>query len=173
MFGVRSKASGELVGLVYAILDDSGTPAKWEIGGLTVDPNYQGCGLGNVLATFALAHVLTMQSPWAAGQVVVAHVHEANQSPRGIFSRLAFRLNDQITLPKEFAPASMKRNADGDVVGDELWFEKAGIPALLMGLEWGLTGTLKNGDRVAVDSRFADTVDVRRMVTVLEELFRS
>jgi len=167
LFGVREATSRQLVGLNYVVLDQAHKPPAWEIGGLTVDPACRGSGLGLALVGFSLAHTLTFQMPWANGQIIVAHIHAENNNPRGIFQRLMFRYSAQVEIPGHRAPASMKRNAKGTVVGDELRFDPEGVPSLLDALSWGESGQLHNGDEIVVERGAAD---IKQILRALREL---
>jgi GNAT superfamily N-acetyltransferase len=169
LFGVRDLNTGALAGLIYSTLDCRKTRAQWEIGGLTVAAAYKGVGIGSALVSFALAHTLTLQLPWENGQRITAHIHESNASPRNIFDRLAFRFVQRVVLTGSEAPASMKRNADGNVEGDELQFERDGLPALLENLEWASTGRLRNGDGIFVDPGI-ETINLELMLAALRQL---
>src|SRR5260370_17564182 len=112
--------SGEFVGLCYGDLDKDSP--EWEIGGLTITEAVQRLGLGSVLARFALAHTIANQRPWNYGQEIIAHVHEENPKPRKLLNELGFEFVKKEELSGATAPASMKRNGAGNVVGDKFQF---------------------------------------------------
>jgi GNAT superfamily N-acetyltransferase len=120
--------AGAIVALVYAHLDEDS--AAWEVGGLTVEKTLQKRGFGTLLVRFALAHTLAFQSPWLNGQQIVAHVHEANDEPRRLLATLGFERSGSVTIPGTEAPASMRRDAEGNVVGDEFRFTRLGAAQL-------------------------------------------
>jgi hypothetical protein len=122
LFGVRKASSGEYVALCYAHLEEDA--GEWELGGLTVIESVRFLGIGSILTNFALAHTIANQRPWSNGQTIIAHVHEANSKPRKVLGRIGFTHVGTVTLPGDIAPKSMKRDAQGNVVGDKFCFEK-------------------------------------------------
>ena len=137
LFCVRG-FDGQLVALCYSILDAE----AWEIGGLTVDGSLQNLGIGTTLVRFVLAHTMVFTQPWENKQRVIAHIHEENNDPRNIFRRLGFVHVRQIAVPAGNAPESMRRNAKGEIVGDELEFSKDGLIQLARWLNSEFDGTL-------------------------------
>src|SRR5688572_7625605 len=73
LFGARRTETGEFVGLSYIKRDSDTEP--YELGGLTVAEALQKSGIGEMLARFALAHVMVFDDPWSTKQDVIAHVH--------------------------------------------------------------------------------------------------
>ena len=126
LFGLWCASS--IVALVYARLDEGSS--AWEIGGLTVDKASQKRGFGTLLVRFALAHTIAFQQPWLNGQEIVAHVHEANEEPRRLLANLGFERSRSVTIPGADAPASMRRDEQGNVVGDEFTFSRGAIGPL-------------------------------------------
>jgi ribosomal protein S18 acetylase RimI-like enzyme len=147
LFGVRKASSGEYVGLCYVHLDKD---HEWEFGGLTVLEAARGLQLGSVLTNFALAHTIANQRPWTYGQEIIAHVHEANQKPRNLLQRVGFQRIDTVTVPRENAPASMKRNADGNIVGDKFQFPRKSLGQLATWFDKEFNGTLGDGVTKAI-----------------------
>jgi GNAT superfamily N-acetyltransferase len=119
---------GVIVALVYATREEGSS--VWEVGGLTVDKIHQKRGFGTLLVRFALAHTLAFQEPWRYGQEIVAHVHEANDEPRRLLTNLGFERSRSVTIPGTDAPASMRRDAQGNVVGDEFTLPRNAIHSL-------------------------------------------
>jgi ribosomal protein S18 acetylase RimI-like enzyme len=147
LFGVRRADSGEFVALCYAVLEGK----EWELGGLIVDPSLQKLGIGTLLARFALAHTMVYQLPRQNGQQVIAHVHLANDEPRKLLTHLGFRYLATVNAGTA-APASMKRNADGEVVGDQYVFTPEGLKRLAKWFHEEFDGTLSKGEaKVAID----------------------
>jgi len=126
LFAVRKAACGTFVGLCYATL----VGEEWEIGGLAVDDTIQKHHLGSILVRFALAHTISFQSPWAVHQHIIAYVHEENPKPRNLLARLEFEHDCQVKIPGTAAPPSMKRDADGNVVGDKFKYPPKAVAAL-------------------------------------------
>ena len=148
-FGVRKQSSGEYVGLCYVHLDG----AVWELGGITVSETARGLWIGSVLTNLALAHTIANQSPWSNQQEIIAHVHEENQSPRGLLERAGFKfLGEKTVIPDEIAQTvpSMKRNKDGKIVGDKFQFPQAEVARLAKWLCDDFSGTLGDGVSQAV-----------------------
>jgi ribosomal protein S18 acetylase RimI-like enzyme len=114
LFGVRSTHTGELVGLCY-LAPEGGS---WELGGIAVKDNYRHLGIAGVLTSFAVGSVMAYTEPWKYGQEVIAHVHEENEKPRPLLGKIGFEFIERRTFPGKEAPAGLKRNANGDVVGD-------------------------------------------------------
>lgn len=130
LFAVRIASTQEFIGLCYVTLDDTN---QWEVGGVTVANKVQKFHLGSVLVRFALAHTIAYQRPWHYEQKIIAHVHEDNQKPRHLLARIGFEFTKKVEVPGNVAPASMKRNAEGKVCGDEFEFP----PEAVVGLqEW-------------------------------------
>lgn len=128
LFGVRRQSTGGMVALCYAVLDEH--TDEWEVGGLTVAQSAQNFGIATLLMRFAVAHIIATQRPWSYGQEVITMAHEANDEPRKIFARLGFEQRDRVLAPPS-APASMKRNAAGEVWGDKFLLPHNAIHQLL------------------------------------------
>jgi len=144
LFGVHKASSGEYVGLCYVHLE--GDKHELELGGLTVSDGMRRLHVGSVLASFALAHSIANQNPWKYGQEVIAHVHQENQEPRSLLTRIGFEHIGTETLRGDKAPASMKRNEEGNVVGDKFLFPRTKVAQLADWFDKGFDGTL--ADRV-------------------------
>ena len=152
LFGARDDA-GAFVALCYATLDEgAGEDGEWEVGGLTVAASVQNGGIGTALLRVAIAHTLVYEQPIQNNQRIITHVHEANDDPRGILARLAFeRLPEKVELPGDRAPASMKRNDQGNLVGHVFRFADRGIQNLDHWFNQEFDGTLRGGQPVEVD----------------------
>lgn len=149
LYGVKKQSSGEYVGLCYVHLDG----AVWELGGITVSETVRGLWIGSVLTNLALAHTIAIQSPWSNKQEIIAHVHEQNESPRGMLDRAGFKLTGEKTIvPDEIARTvpSMKRNKDGKIVGDRFQFPQVEVMRLAKWLCDDFSGTLGDGVSQAV-----------------------
>ena len=142
LFGVWRTDNDELVALVYVVLDGN----TWELGGLTVDGSVQKGGIGTTLARFALAHTMAYEQPWEYGQELIAYVHEANQDPRNLLDRLGFKFVERIEIPDDDAPASMKRNTAGKLVGDKFHFTQEGLQKLSHWFNEEFNGTLRSSN---------------------------
>lgn len=145
LFAVRHGSSGEIVGLCYVHLEG----AEFEFGGLTVSETIRGLHLGSVLTNFAIAHTIANQRPWTYGQELIAHVHEANQMPRNVLKRAGFEHTGTVTIPAGDAPASMKRNARGEIVGDKFLFPREKVRDLSKWFD-AFEGTVTEGKAQAV-----------------------
>lgn len=109
--------AGRLVGMCYYAWDSD--KSRFEFGGVCIEGSCRGKRLGDHLANAALATIFVMDNG-AAKFEVIAHVHEQNKSPRHMLERVGFWWDGsrQEAPPKHIAPATMKKNADGLVVGD-------------------------------------------------------
>jgi RimJ/RimL family protein N-acetyltransferase len=164
LFAIRNCASREIVGICYVILDDGGK--RWELGGLGVSESFRSAGLGRVLIRFALARTIASNRPWFYKQTVIAHVHESNPAPRNALKNAGFEQNGQEEAPSDEAPASMKRNAAGKVVGDVFIFPQSAVAALITALGKDFTSPLHDGKSRAV---FEET-SVWTLATLLGDL---
>ena len=149
LFGIRRLDTGELVGLCYAVLNEEET--EFEIGGLIVASTAQNLGLGTILTRFAVAHVIANERPWHYKREIISHIHESNDAPRNVFATSWFTFVGKEIVPEEHAPASMKRNADGKLVGDKFLFPRSAVPALSKWLDEEFDGTLRNGTVIVIE----------------------
>jgi len=147
LFAVRRASTGELVGLCYATLDDDN---QWEVGGVTVAENAQRFHVGSALLRFALAHTIAYQRPWHYEQKIIAHVHEENTKPRNVLERIGFEFAKKVEVPGQVAPASMKRNAEGNVCGDEFEFPSDAVAPLQEWFDREPTTMLADGETPAI-----------------------
>jgi ribosomal protein S18 acetylase RimI-like enzyme len=155
LIGVRRASSGEPVGLCYATFEEHSN--EYEIGGLTVSPEVHGLGLGAALVRFAIAHVIAYERPCLYGRKIVAHVHEANNNGRNLTTRIGFEYVGTVTLSGSRAPESMRRNAQGDVVGDKFVFPREAVRQLLSWFENDFhESLLREATPVTVDISPAD-----------------
>ena len=168
LFGAWRESTGELVGIVCAILDESATPAQYEVGGLTVARTYRGRGIASVLVRFAVAHTMAFERPWKATRkpkfAVVAHVHKENPDPRGVLDRIGFVHSKAMFIPGDVAPPSMKRDSAGNVSGDELKFTAHALENLSRWFNQEFTGHLRGGDEVVFDVGEATLADLQAVL---------
>jgi GNAT superfamily N-acetyltransferase len=160
LFAVRRGDTQEYVALCYATLDGEHGD-EWEVGGLTVDPSVQNLGIGTLLVRLTVAHTIAMNEPMKYGQIIIAHVHEANQDPRNLLVRLGFEQYDRVCVPAHLVPATMRRNSEGDLVGDKYRLSTQGVRALSKWLDEDFAGTL---------SRYPNPVTFRLRQHTLEHL---
>jgi hypothetical protein len=146
LFAVRNSSSREIVGICYVTLDGN----RWELGGLGISPAHRAFGLGRVLTRFALSRTIAANKPWFYDQTVIAHVHEYNMAPRNVLREAGFEQNGQEIPPQDKVPASMKRNAANQVVGDVFVFPKTAVSQLIKGLEKDFSEPLHDGKTKAV-----------------------
>jgi len=149
LFGARRTDTGRFVGLCYIKRDSDTEP--FDLGGLTVAQEYRRSGIGITLVRFALAHVMVYDDPWSTRQDVIAHVHESNDNPRRLLDLLFFEHKERKAYPGEGFPPSMKRDANGCVVGDIFRFTPKGLRALADWFTSEFRGTLKTGAKVEFD----------------------
>jgi GNAT superfamily N-acetyltransferase len=101
------------------------TGSDYELGGILVDPSARGQGLAAVTAATALASVIVMAQP----DTVLAHVHELNQMPQALLSKLGLvetTRRDILSNP----PPTMRKNDRGEVVGVVYEFDWSRIEEL-------------------------------------------
>jgi Acetyltransferase (GNAT) family len=145
LFGVRRASTREFVGLCYSTLDEN----NWEVGGLTVSKAMRGLHLATFLVRFAVAHTIVWNSPWEAGQQIIAHVHDENPAPRNLLTLVGFEFTKKVEVPGHIPPLSMKRNEAGNVTGDEFRFSPFAVRGLLTWFD-NFNGTLDDGTTSAV-----------------------
>jgi GNAT superfamily N-acetyltransferase len=167
LYGVRRGESGEYVALCYAVLDE--TQHEWELGGLVVEPSVQKLGIAAVLARFALANTMVFEQPWSTGDEIIAYVHEANDDPRKLLGKLGFRHAGTIEVPSGVAPPGMKRNADGNLVGDKFIFTIEGLEQLSKWFDKEFDGTLDHGKATA-QIRLNSLMSVEQLKESLRDL---
>jgi GNAT superfamily N-acetyltransferase len=147
LFAVRMARTDEFVGLCYVIPGDS---TCWEVGGLAVADEARKFHLGSVLVRFALAHTIAYQSPWRYGQKIIAHVHESNEKPRNLLKLLGFEFSKPVQVSGKDAPASMKRNSEGNVCGDEFDLPRKAVIELQEWFERDTAVMLADGETVSI-----------------------
>ena len=113
------KDGATVVGLSYLANE---IDQEWEFGGVFVEDESRGLGIAAALGRVAISTLYLFDQP----ESLIAHVHEFNNAPRNLLvNQLGFNPTDeQLVAPPE-APQNMKRNAEGDVVGDIFRFEPA------------------------------------------------
>jgi hypothetical protein len=115
-----------LVGICYVMHAEDPkrlNTERLEFGGVYVIDGCRGYGVATALGILAISIHHVWDPP---GGPLVAHVHEANQLPRGMLQEhLGFVLVDREIPPSGIAPPSMARNQDGNVVGDLFRFDPA------------------------------------------------
>jgi|GEM_PF-2480185 ribosomal protein S18 acetylase RimI-like enzyme len=163
LFGART-AKGEIVALCYVVLEGE----EWELGGITVAPKFRNSGIAGVLSRLALAHTMVFISPWSSGQSIITHVHEANDLPRPLMTKLGFERSGQTKLPPHIAKLvpSMKRNEKGEVVGDKFTLKPQGLRDLCCWFT-AFTGTLSSGDKANI---YISSTTLRDLKQALREM---
>ena len=127
VFGLWIGLGEKLVALCY-VAPSKHDEKSWEIGGMVVDDTLKQRRMGSLLVRFALAHTIVFQQPWENNQRLIAHVQEGNKDPRRLIDSLGFHYVKKVELANP--PKSMKRNAEGKVVGDEFELPPAASKAL-------------------------------------------
>jgi len=152
LFGVRNAESGALVAMAYATLEEG--KREWEFGGLIVADNVQKLGIGTTLAGFTLCSLIANERPWYRGDTIITHVHEANPDPRNLLNGWGFQPiegpDGKTILKGEMAPPSMKRNAEGNVVGDKFRLPRAAVRKLANWINKEFQGVLRDGKTRAI-----------------------
>lgn len=168
LFGIKSDEAGGFVALCYAILDED--TQEWEVGGLIVAKPFRRGGLGIFLVRMALAHTMVFQQPWANDQRIIAHVHEANDKPRGLLEEVGFIYSKSVEPPIDIVPGSMLRNEAGKVVGHEFEFPPDGLKRLSHWLNNEFDGTLGTDMEINIDlGPAADIEFLRAALTSMAE----
>lgn len=117
---------GSLRGLCY-VREENG---EWEFGGVYLEPVVRGRGLARVLGHSALGTAFALQRP----ERLIAHVHEFNEAPRKLLPALGFRVTGEKAMPPvDLAPETMRRNANGEIVGDVYEYDRS---SLICTIEW-------------------------------------
>ena len=117
----------EIVGVCYVAAGDSKDPdvepVRYEFGGIFVPPKHRGTGIASALGKTALISLWVNNMPLP----LIAHVHEDNPKPRNVLDgQLGFTWDGGAheDPPPELAPETMKRNAQGHVVGHLFVFQR-------------------------------------------------
>lgn len=117
----------QIVGLAYVATGtelDGSTP-RAEFGGIFVSEEVRGYGLAVALGIVSISNYFVQDPP--AGRMI-AHVHEFNDKPRRVLeNHLGFKRNGEEVPPPGAAPASMKRNDRGEVVGHLFEFDRRAL----------------------------------------------
>lgn len=155
LFAVRRSNSHQMVGLCYIVPDEG--EKEWELGGLVVAKDCQRFGIGTLLVRFAMAYALAFDVPRDDNPAIrlIAYVHEDNLEPRKLLTNLGFEYAEPIEVPAKDAPASMKRNSAGNLVGHKFRFTSKGLDQLSTWLDdfrgsIGSTGAVATLDLGAV-----------------------
>jgi hypothetical protein len=152
LFGVRNAESGALVAMAYATLEEKNR--EWEFGGLIVGNDIQKLGIATTLVGFTLCSLIANERPWHYGDAIITHIHEDNPRPRNLLSGWGFQPIEgpegKTTLKGEMAPPSMKRNAEGDVVGDKFRLPRAAVRKLATWINTEFEGVLRDGKTRAI-----------------------
>lgn len=125
--------TGEIAAICY-VREENEVP---EFGGVFVREDCRGCALGFVLGAIALAADLVM-NPSHCAVALIAHVHSENEKPRKMLDRLGFIRTGQEQVPRAMIPATMRRDASGNVTGDVFTFAPTACARLADVIE-GLT----------------------------------
>jgi hypothetical protein len=152
--------------MCYAMSNEEET--EYEIGGLIVAPTAQKLGLGTILTRFAVAHVIANERPWHDNRTIISFIHESNNAPRKIFDRSWFKYLHKEPVPEERAPSSMKRNADGKLVGDKFLFPRSAVRDLSRWLNEEFDGKLLDGRSIEIDLPPAGLIGLK--AALLEEI---
>ena len=160
----------KIISLCYIVHDNepaSPNTERAEFGGVYVTDDCRGCGIATALGIVAISNHFVWDPPKGR---MIAHVHEHNPLPRGLLEKqLGFIRNGEEIPPAEAVPASMKRNAKGQVVGHLFEFQKTTLLKLADWIE-KFSGTLesktgKSKFRIALPSIAhykADTISALR-----------
>jgi hypothetical protein len=152
LFGVRNAESGALVAMAYATLEEK--KREWEFGGLIVANDIQKLGIGTTLTGFVLCSLIANERPWYRGDTIITHIHEDNPNPRNLLNGWGFQPIEgpegKTTLKGEMAPPSMKRNPEGNVVGDKFRLPRAAVRKLANWINTEFQGVLRDGKTRAI-----------------------
>jgi hypothetical protein len=116
----------KLVGICYIAHaeEPNSTVSRREFGGIFLLEKYRGKTLG--LAKFFGMAAISEHFIWDnSGERMIAHVHEENALPRRLLTQnLGFNEIGKETPPRHIVPKNMRKNKDGDVVGDLFEFQR-------------------------------------------------
>lgn len=130
--------SKQIIGMCYVMKGDEpegdlAGKLRWEFGGVCVSNNLRGYGLGSAISTIAISSHCVLELP-QNGARLIAHVHEDNDLPRRMLEKqLGFIQRGQEIPPSEIVPSTLRRNAEGNVVGDLYVFQ---APTLSKFADW-------------------------------------
>jgi len=128
-----------VVGMGYLVNEGD----RWEFGGVYVEERLRARGVASALAYVVISTLYLTDEP----NELIAHVHEFNQAPRGALERLGFENTGTQERPPIEPPKSIRRNDNGEVVGDLFRFKRSSLTAFADWLD-GFDGTLRGKDGV-------------------------
>jgi predicted GNAT family acetyltransferase len=159
------KTPEHVVGLCYVAQGDG----RWEFGGIYVSEALRGRGAASALGRVAIATAYLNLNP----DELIAHVHEFNEAPRSLLTeQLGFAATGtQEVPPADAPPLSMRRNEDGQVVGDVFRHDRT---SLIEFADWfeAFDGTLHGKDEAETDLALDVAVwkHRERLIPALREL---
>jgi RimJ/RimL family protein N-acetyltransferase len=139
---------GSTVGVCYIRRDENDGKPRWESGGLFFDPAHRGTDVPYTLVKVSIIALFVLDPP--GDEPLMGHVHELNRKPRSLLERLGFEQNGEEKMPPHVAPASMQKNAQGEVIGHVFEFRLKALSAYADWLE-GYTDSLEDGTPVILD----------------------
>lgn len=117
-------ADNKMIGV--ALVDEAteldGKTRRWEFGGVFVEEEYRQYGVGTALGVISISNHLVWNATGDEARLI-SHVHEFNPLPRRMMTEHLGFVQDGEESPPFEPPASMKRNADGKVVGHLFVFQ--------------------------------------------------
>ncbi len=91
---------------------------RWEFGGVCVSDEFRGYGIGSILGVLAISSHYLYEPP-NKEERLIAHVHTDNDFPQHMLEeQLGFVHVGQEIPPSEVVPPGLRRNSNGEVVGD-------------------------------------------------------
>ena len=158
-------AVGEEIAAVCYVTEHGGC---WELGGIFVEPRWQGCGLASRMCRLAIGNAVV--NDHAIADNLMAHVHVNNPKPRPLLAALGFVRDGEAVYEDHEAPPSLERNADNQVVAHLFRFERTALGKIAADLRQA-DATISTGGRpyrVEIDMRLATDADA--YLEVLETL---
>lgn len=164
-----------IVGMAYVALgsEPDSNDERAEFGGIFVEEACRGLGLAKVLGIVAISNYFVTDPPCGR---LIAHVHEFNELPRALLQgSLGFVRQGQEIPPTHIVPATLQRNANGEVVGHLFVFDRTKLEQFaewIEKFEGKLGGNLLEFDLPSLTKYRTQTLTVLRALSQEKEPVR-